>query len=68
MSLVINFEDFVGLKEEPINSHYEFKEVLGEGAYGEVFRAICRKSGEERAIKKIKIRCMKEQKRKEFMS
>lgn len=67
-SLVINFEDFVNLKEDDINDHYDFKEILGEGAFGEVFRAVCRKTGEERAIKKIKFRYMKEQKRKEFMS
>jgi serine/threonine protein kinase len=31
-------------KEQPEN-YYEFKEVIGEGSYGQVFRAVCKKTG-----------------------
>jgi serine/threonine protein kinase len=45
-------------KEDPF-LNYEMNEKLGEGNFGEVFRAVHKKSGEERAIKILKIRLMK---------
>ena len=48
--------------------HYEMCEIVGEGAYGKVYRAICKKTGEDRAIKVLKGKFMKEQNRKELLS
>lgn len=33
--------------------------MIGEGSYGKVYRAICRKNGEERAIKVLKTKLMR---------
>jgi len=43
---------FVGIcQNRDISKDYEFKEELGSGAYGVVYLAIDRKTGEKRAIK-----------------
>jgi calcium-dependent protein kinase len=42
--------------------------MIGEGSYGIVFRAICKKTGEERAIKVLKTRFMKEAQMKDFFA
>lgn len=50
----INVADFIQISERPITDYYEFKEKIGEGSFGNVYRAICKRSGEERAIKVLK--------------
>jgi hypothetical protein len=42
------------MRKEDINKYYVFEEVVGEGAFGSVYRATCVKSQEVRAIKIIK--------------
>lgn len=44
------------------------KEKIGEGSFGQVFRATCRKTQEDRAIKVLKTRYMKENRRREFLT
>lgn len=46
-------ELFIKQKEGDINEHYDFGKKLGEGAYGKVFQAFEKESGELRAIKKL---------------
>ena len=43
--LPIMVEQFINLREEPVADHFQFCEILGEGAYGQVYRAVCKKSG-----------------------
>jgi calcium-dependent protein kinase len=50
----INIEEFIKISEQPITEYYEFKEKIGEGSFGNVYRAICKTSNEERAIKVLK--------------
>lgn len=39
--------------------YYEMREKIGEGSYGQVFRAVDRRTQEERAIKVLKVRLMR---------
>jgi len=41
----INSESFISVKKENPENSYHFKEIIGEGSYGQVFRAACKKSG-----------------------
>ena len=43
------------VREERIEKFYEMKEKIGEGSFGQVYRALCLSSGEERAIKVLKM-------------
>lgn len=42
-------------EDQEINTQYNLLEKIGEGTYGTVYRAMCRRSGERVAIKKIRI-------------
>jgi serine/threonine protein kinase len=44
-------ELFIKQKEGDINEHYDLGKKLGEGAFGKVFQAFEKGSGELRAIK-----------------
>ena len=46
-------KDFVQRRTDEFEDHYELRQVLGEGAYGEVFVCQHRYSGTERAVKII---------------
>jgi hypothetical protein len=37
----INQENFIHLRRENIKKYYRFEEIVGEGAYGSVYRAQC---------------------------
>ena len=50
----ISQEKFIQLRQEDIKKFYKFEEIVGEGSFGSVYRALCIKSKEERAIKIIK--------------
>jgi calcium-dependent protein kinase len=50
----INQEKFIHLRKEDIKKFYKFEEIIGEGAFGSVYRALCLKSREPRAVKIIK--------------
>jgi hypothetical protein len=52
--LPITKETFVRFRNEDVNLSYVFGEKLGEGSYGIVFRAICRRTGAVRAAKLLK--------------
>ena len=42
----LSFKDFKEFKKiEDIESHYEFKEVLGEGSFGQVRSAVHKRAG-----------------------
>ena len=53
-NIEVNIGDFIRVSEQPITEYYEFKEKIGEGSFGNVYRAICKRSKEERAIKVLK--------------
>ena len=63
-----NMQDLITIKESSPKEFYEYKEKLGEGAFGQVFRAICKQSKEERAIKILKRGMMNADKIKQFMA
>lgn len=48
-----NAGQFVSRRKEKISKHYTIKSALGSGGYGEVFLAVHKDSGTERAIKVI---------------
>lgn len=50
----ISQEKFIQLRQEDIKKFYKFEEIVGEGSFGSVYRALCIQSKEERAIKIIK--------------
>jgi hypothetical protein len=56
----INSESFISVRKENPENYYDFKEAIGEGSYGQVFRAVCKKTGEIRAVKVLKSRFMKD--------
>jgi hypothetical protein len=63
-SIAISQETFIKTKKESPELYYDIKEKIGEGSFGQVFRAVHRKTQEERAIKVLKVRLMREEKRK----
>lgn len=52
--LDINLASFIRKRGENVREFYDFKQVVGEGSYGKVYRAICKSTKEERAIKMLK--------------
>ena len=50
----ISQEKFIHLRNEDVKKYYKFQEIVGEGSFGSVYRAVCIKTKEERAIKIIK--------------
>lgn len=56
-------EVFIKHKEGDVHNNYEFGKKLGEGAYGVVFQAVEKNSGELRAIKKLERSKIKNPKR-----
>ena len=50
----ISADLFVSLKKGSISEYYNLGEVLGEGAYGKVWKVTHKTSGLERAMKQIK--------------
>lgn len=59
----IRQEKFIQLRSESVKRYYKFEEIVGEGSFGSVYRAICLKAREERAIKVIKKEGLGENKR-----
>ena len=43
--LNINLSNFVRKRGENVKNFYDFKECIGEGAFGKVFRVICKNTG-----------------------
>jgi calcium-dependent protein kinase len=52
--LKINLSNFIRVIHDSAAAHYTFKETIGEGSFGKVYRAVCRRTHEERAIKVLK--------------
>lgn len=52
--LKINLSNFIRITHDSVSAHYTFKETIGEGSFGKVYRAICKRTKEERAIKVLK--------------
>lgn len=50
----ITKEAFIKFREENIEAYYNFLEKIGEGSYGNVFKALHRKNKTLRAIKVLK--------------
>jgi serine/threonine protein kinase len=50
---MFDISNMVKVKQEPITNYYKFVKKVGEGTYGEVFKAEQEKTGNIRAIKKI---------------
>ncbi len=67
--LNINLASFIRTKGENVKDYYEFKECIGEGGYGKVFRVICKRTKEIRAVKVLKRReGMKERDKASFLA
>ena len=47
-------DDLITIKNSNIKDYYKMLECLGEGTFGQVYRAQCKQTGEDRAIKVIK--------------
>lgn len=54
-SFKFSANNFVTQRYDSFNEHYEIVELLGEGAYGEVYVCQHKESGAERAVKILKI-------------
>jgi len=52
--LRINLSKFIKISHTNIRNFYSFKEIVGEGTFGKVYRALCKRTKEERAIKVLK--------------
>lgn len=44
--LNINLANFIRTTGDNVKHYYDFKECIGEGSYGKVFRAICKRTSE----------------------
>lgn len=56
--LTINKEIFYQIKETPVEQYYLLEKKIGEGSFGSVYRAKCKKTGETKAIKVLKKKFM----------
>lgn len=56
---VVSSNDFISQNSGQLRDHYEVKELIGEGAYGQVRKVTHRLTGENRAIKIISKKTIK---------
>ena len=52
--LKIDIASFIRVIHDSAANHYQFKETIGEGSFGKVYRAVCKRTKEQRAIKVLK--------------
>jgi calcium-dependent protein kinase len=59
--LKIDISSFICIIHDSAANHYHFKETIGEGSFGKVYRAVCKRTKEERAIKVLKHKIAKQE-------
>lgn len=59
---------FIRKRGDDVKDFYDFKEVIGEGSFGKVYRAVCRRTHESRAIKVLKRKVSSKEREKSFLS
>lgn len=59
--LKIDIASFIRVTHDSAANHYHFLETIGEGAFGKVYRAVCRRTKEQRAIKVLKHKIAREE-------
>ena len=50
---ILKKENFIGLSHDNVWDYYQALKLIGKGSFGEVYEALCKKTKQRRAVKKI---------------